>query len=234
MKKKKETEPEVKFSCEFCRRNFIKEGSLLKHICEYKHRWLEKDRRGNQIGFQCWVDFHKKHTATKKEKTYEDFIRSAYYIAFIKFGNYAVEINCINIPRYVDYLLKEKIKVDVWISDSNYNLFLMDYLKTENPLDAVHRSVETCMKQAEEENMQLNDYLRYGNRNKICHLITSGRISPWLLYHSESGMKFLDELNDDLVKIVYDYINPVQWAIKFKKEQDNVTEVKALLQELKW
>ncbi len=234
MKKKKEIEPEVKFSCEFCRRNFIKEGSLLKHICEYKHRWLEKDRRGNQIGFQCWLDFHKKHTATKKEKTYEDFIRSAYYIAFIKFGNYVVEINCINIPRYVDYLLKEKIKIDVWTSDSNYNLFLIDYLKTENPLDAIHRSVETCMKQAEEENMQLNDYLRYGNRNKICHLITSGRVSPWLLYQSESGMKFLDELNDDLVKIVYDYINPVQWAIKFKKEQDNVTEVKALLQELKW
>jgi hypothetical protein len=65
-------------------------------------------------------------------------------------------------------------------------------------------------------------------------LITSGRISPWLLYQSESGTKFLDDIQEDLIKFIYDYINPVQWAIKFNKEKDKVDEVKSLLKELKW
>jgi hypothetical protein len=207
---------------------------MLKHICEYKHRWLERDRRGNQIGFQSFVQFYKKHSAAKKEKTYEEFIKSAYYTAFVKFGNYCVDINALNVPRLVEYYLKENVKIDNWNSDLNYNVYLIDYLKCEDPLDAVHRSVESCIEYAEEEKIQSKDYLRYGSRNKICHLVVTGRISPWLLYHSESGTKFLDDIQEDLIKFIYDYINPVQWAIKFSKEQDNVGEVKSLLKELKW
>jgi len=207
---------------------------MLKHICEYKHRWLERDRRGNQIGFQSFVQFYKKHSTAKKEKTYEEFIKSAYYTAFVKFGNYCVDINALNVSRLVEYYLKENVKIDNWTSDINYNSYLIDYLKTEDYLDAVHRSVEICIENAEEEKIQSKDYLRYGNRNKICHLIVAGRISPWVLYQSESGTKFLDDIQEDLIKIIYDYINPVQWAIKFSKETDKVDEVKSLLKELKW
>jgi len=232
MKKKKVTDD--KMTCEFCKRSFVQEQSFLKHICEYKHRWLEKDRRGNQIGFQCYLEFYKKHSTSKKERTYEDFIRSAYYTAFVKFGAYAMEISCINIPRYIDYLLKEKVKIDTWTSDTVYTGFLLNYLKTEDHLDAIQRSVETCVELSEVENVKPNDLLRYGNRNKICHEITKGRLSPWLLYHSESGIKFIDDLNEDQVKIVYDYIQPTQWAIKFSKMTKEVEEAKNLLLELKW
>lgn len=232
MKKKKETNSE--FSCEFCKSGFVRETTLLKHICEYKHRWIERDRRGNQIGFHSWIQFYTKHSANRKEKTYEEFIRSAYYTAFVKFGNYCLEINNINIPRYVDYLLKEKIGIDTWNTDGNYTRFLIDYLKTEDPLDAVKRGVEHCLEQATEEKIQPNDYLRYGNRYKICYSITTGKISPWVLYQSESGVELLDKLAEDQVKMVYDYINPVQWAIKFNKESEKVAEVKSLLTELKW
>ena len=225
---------EINFGCEFCKRTFVRERTMLKHICEYKHRWLERDRRGNQIGFQSFVQFYKKHSTAKKEKTYEEFIKSAYYTAFVKFGNYCLEINALNVPRLVEYYLKENIKIDNWTSDLNYNSYLIDYLKTEDYLDAVHRSIEVCIECAEEEKIQSKDYLRYGNRNKICHLIVAGRISPWVLYQSESGTQFLDDIQEDLIKFIYEYINPVQWAIKFSKETDKVTEVKSLLKELKW
>jgi len=225
---------EINFGCEFCKRTFVRESTMLKHICEYKHRWLERDRRGNQIGFQSFVQFYKKHSTAKKEKTYEEFIKSAYYTAFVKFGNYCLEINALNVPRLVEYYLKENIKIDNWTSDLNYNSYLIDYLKTEDYLDAVHRSIEICIECAEEEKIQSKDYLRYGNRNKICHLIVAGRISPWVLYQSESGTQFLDDIQEDLIKFIYEYINPVQWAIKFSKETDKVTEVKSLLKELKW
>jgi len=121
---------EINFGCEFCNRTFVRESTMLKHICEYKHRWLERDRRGNQIGFQSFVQFYKKHSTAKKEKTYEEFIKSAYYTAFVKFGNYCLEINALNVPRLVEYYLKENIKIDNWTSDLNYNSYLIDYLKT--------------------------------------------------------------------------------------------------------
>ena len=223
-----ETKP-VKYSCEFCKREFLRESTILKHICEQKQRWLQKDLQGNRIGFQSFVQFYKKNSASKKTKTYEEFIKSPYYTAFVKFGNYCVDVNALNISRYTDWLVKNQISIDTWTSDTIYTRYLIDYLKVEDPLDAIARSVETTMDLAEKENILGKDYLRYGNTNKICYAVTTGKISPWMLYQSDSGVKFLDKLNPDHVKMIVDYINPEQWALKFHREPENVRTVKEIL-----
>lgn len=218
-----------KYECEFCNRSFLRESTILKHICEQKQRWLNKDLQGNRIGFQVWVQFYKKNSSAKKTKTYEEFIKSAYYTAFVKFGNYCVDIGCVNVSRFADWLLKNQIRLDTWTSDTNYTKFLIEYIKIEDPLDAIHRSVETMMKLSEEMGILPKDVFRFGNTNKVCHAIVSGKISPWMLYQSESGVQFLDKLNPDHVKMILDYINPEQWALKFHKEPENVRTVKEIL-----
>jgi hypothetical protein len=202
---------------------------MIKHLCENKRRWQDKDQPGNRIGYQAWVEFYKKNTASKKPKTYVDFAKSAYYIAFVKFGHYCVDIKCINVSKYADWLLKNKIKIDSWCSDANYNLFLIQFLKDEDAMDAIARSIETTINFAKEENIQSKDYLRYGNRNRICHLITNGKISPWMFYQSASGIEFIEQLDEGQQRLVIDYINPEQWAIKFKRSPEKVAEVKELL-----
>lgn len=217
------------YGCEFCGRSFARESTITKHICEYKHRWLEKDRAGNRIGFQAWLQFYKKNSASGKNRTYEEFIKSAYYTAFVKFGNYCVDINALNISRFADWLLKNQIKIDTWCTDSTYTKYLIEYLRVEDPLDAIARSVETTLSLAESAGILSKDVLRYGNVNRICHSITTGKISPWMLYQSDSGKKFLDNLNESQVNIIFDYINPELWAIKFKREPENVKQVKEIL-----
>jgi hypothetical protein len=202
---------------------------MVKHICENKRRWQDKDQQGNRIGFQCWLQFYVKNTATKKQRTYLDFIKSSYYLVFVKFGHYCVNINALNIMRYADWLMKNKIKIDSWCSDSNYTKFLIDYLKDEDPLDAIARSIETSIKLAKSENVQSKDCLRYCNKNKICYAITSGKISPWMIYQSESGVKFVESLDVTQQKMILDYINPEQWAVKFHRDIIKVAEVKELL-----
>jgi len=228
-KKTEATDKTIKYGCDFCNREFLRESTMAKHLCENKQRWMNKDMQGNRIGFQSWLQFYKKNTSTKKNKTYEEFIRSAYYTAFVKFGSHCANINAINISRYVDWLLKNQIKIDTWASDSVYTKYLIEYLRIEDPLDAIARSVQTTMDLAEKEGIVPKDYLCYGNPNKICHSITNGKISPWMLYHSDSGIKFLDCLNESQVKMVIDYINPELWKIKFNREPENVKQVKELL-----
>jgi hypothetical protein len=125
--------------------------------------------------------------------------------------------------------LKNNIKIDTWASDSVYTKYLIEYLRIEDPLDAIARSVQTTMDLAEKEGIVPKDYLCYGNTNKVCHSITNGKISPWMLYQSDSGVKFLDSLNESQVKMVIDYINPELWKIKFNREPENVKQVKELL-----
>jgi hypothetical protein len=227
----KETEEisKPKYGCEFCGRNFLRESTVLKHICEYKHRWLEKDRLSNRLGFQAWLEFYKKNSASKKQKTYEEFIKSAYYTAFVKFGSYCVDINALNVSRFADWLVKNQIKIDTWTTDSIYTKYLIEYLRTEDPLDAIHRSVEATIELAAKETIQSKDYLRYGNVNRICLEVTRGRISPWMLFQSKSGVDFMDRLDSMQVKIIIDYIDPEKWALKFHREPENVSTVKEIL-----
>jgi hypothetical protein len=202
---------------------------MMKHLCENKRRWQDKDQPGNRIGYQAWVEFYKKNTTSKKPRTYVDFTKSAYYIAFVKFGHYCVDIKCINVVRYADWLLKNQIKIDSWCSDTNYTKFLIEYLKTEDPLDAIARSIESTMAISKDSGIETKDCLRYANRNKLAYAVTTGKISPWMLYQSESGVKFLEELDESQQKMIIDYINPEQWAIKFRRNTELVTQAKELL-----
>jgi hypothetical protein len=102
-------------------------------------------------------------------------------------------------------------------------------LRVEDPLDAITRSIHTSIDLSQIEHIQSKDYLRYGSVNKICYEITKGKISPWILYQSDSGLKFLDTLNEAHIAMIIDYINPELWKIKFNREPENVKQVKELL-----
>jgi hypothetical protein len=190
---------------------------------------MNKDAHGNRIGFQAWMRFYTKNSPNTKKRTYIDFIKSSYYTAFVKFGNYCVDVNAINISRYVDWLLKNQISIDSWNTDTSYTKFIISHLKDEDPLDAIARSIETTIGLAETEKIQTKDCLRYGNKNRVCYAITAGKISPWMLYQSESGKEFLDKLDESQVKLIMDYIQPEQWAIKFKRDKNIVPQVQELL-----
>lgn len=227
-KKKAETK---NYKCEFCGGSFLRETTLFKHLCESKRRWQDKDKHGNRIGFNAWLQFYSKNSASKKKRDYSDFIKSAYYIAFVKFGTYCVDVNAVNVSRFVDWLLNNKVKVDTWNTDTVYTRFLLSYLKEEDPYDAIARSIETTVALSENDKIQAKDVLRYGNRNKICYAITTGKISPWMLYNCESGVKFLDELDETQVKMILEYINPEQWAVKFKRDKNVTVQIKQVLKE---
>jgi hypothetical protein len=226
---KKNSVTKSEFSCEFCNRSFQRETTMIKHLCENKRRWQDKEQPGNRIGFQSWLNFYTKNTGTKKKKTYTDFTKSAYYIAFVKFGHYCVDIKCINVSRYADWLLKNQIKIDSWCSDKNYTSFLIEYLRTEDHMDAIARSIETTIDMSKDAGIATKDCLRYANKNRIAYAITTGKISPWMLYQSESGVEFLSNLDESQQKMIIDYINPEQWAIKFRRNNEMVTQVKELL-----
>jgi hypothetical protein len=49
------------------------------------------------------------------------------------------------------------------------------------------------------------------------------------LYQSESGVQFLESLDVTQQQMIIDYINPEQWAIKFLRDKEILTQVKELL-----
>lgn len=204
------------FQCAYCKKQFARETSIEVHMCEPKRRRLDKTERGVELGFQAYVRFYETMQGSAKFKTYDDFCESAYYKAFVKFGRYCVSTKTINPKQFMEWLLKHQKKIDKWASDQLYTEYLLDYLKVENVSDALSRAIEYSIDWAEKHSAPAHDCLRYGNSNAICYAIVTGRISPWVLYNSKSGTKFLSELSTEQVAMIWPYIDSDLWQKKFQ------------------
>ena len=220
------------YTCKYCEKPFRKETTLLAHLCEAKRRHTQRDETGVQWGLKSYLRFYEFSQGSAKLKSYEDFAKSPYYNAFVKFGRYCVGIRCINFITFTDWLLKNNKKLDHWCSDRLYGEWLLEYLKRENTRDALERAIKEMQEYAEintELRNGFTDYFRYGNANRICHHITTGRISPWVIFNCDSGIQFLETLNETQLTIVMPWINPDYWQRRFQDYMADTEEAKTIL-----
>ena len=159
--------------CEFCQRTFQKSSTLAVHMCEPKRRRSESQERGVQLGYQAFLRFFQTTQGSTKLKTYDDFVDSNYYRAFVKFGRYCVDVRVIAPEHFLDWLLKHNKKIDHWCKDSLYEEYLVEYLKHEPMTEAMDRAIKEMQNYADQSSglAAWTDYFRFGNSNRICHLI---------------------------------------------------------------
>ena len=222
------------YTCQFCQKDFIKESSLAVHSCEPRRRRQEQSERGVQLGLQAYLKFYQLTQGSARLKTFDDFADSPYYRAFVKFGRYCVDIRAINPARFIEYVLKQNKKIDHWCRDSIYTEYLLDYLRVENVNDALARAIEFGITWQEQTSNPAHDCLRYGNSNAMCHAITTGRISPWIIYNSESGQQFLSELSTEQIAMIWSYIDSDVWMKKFQDYPADQEYAKDILTKAGW
>ena len=220
--------------CRYCKKEFSKETTLAVHVCEPKRRFQEQNERGVQLGFQAYIKFYEVTQGSAKLKTFEHFAESSFYRAFVKFGRHCVAIKAINPARFTEWLIKQNKKIDYWCKDSIYTEYLLDYLRVENVNDALARAIEFSMNWAEQSGHPAHDCLRYGNSNAIAYAVTTGRISAWVLYNSESGLKFLSELDATQVAMVWPYIDSEVWIKKFADYMADQEYARDILKKAGW
>lgn len=203
-------------------------------MCEPKRRRMQKDEPGVRLGFQAYIKFYESMQGSAKNKTHDDFCESSYYGAFVKFGRYCVNTHVINPPQFMNWLLKNSKKIDRWCSDQLYTEYLIQHLLVEAVDDALKRAIEHSIKWEEVTGHPAKDILRYGNANALCYDITAGRISPWVIYNSASGVEFLGNLSTEQVAIIWPYINSDAWHKKFSNYPADQEFVKDILKTAGW
>jgi hypothetical protein len=189
---------------------------------------------GVQIGLQAYLRFYETAQGSSRLKSFDDFASSAYYRAFVKFGRYCQSIRAINVPRFVDWLLRQNKKIDHWCRDSVYAEYLLEYLRSEHVDDALSRALEQSIVWNEETGNPSNDYLRYGNPNAICYAISTGRVSAWVLYNCDSGTEFLENLNQDQISMIWPYVDTDYWQRRFGDYAADVAYARDILTKAGW
>ena len=124
------------YKCIHCGKSFLKEKTLMAHMCEPKRRHLQKDEKRVQVGFMTFNKFYTQ-VQKSKEKTYAEFCKSSYYNAFVKFGSFVTNVQCLYPEKFIDVGIAEQnlIGVATGLSSENFNVFL------ELPLKVITRKL---------------------------------------------------------------------------------------------
>ena len=180
----------------------MKERTLYAHMCEPKRRSMQKDEKRVQAGFMAFNRFYQLTQGAKKQKTYEEFCKSSYYNAFVKFGSFINNVGPLYPDRFIDYVIKSGVKLDHWCRDELYETYLYDMIKTEPVESAVQRTIQNMMDWADLSQAQFNHYFKYVNLNRAVHDIKNGKISPWVILNSKTGKEMLNRFSDEQLDLI--------------------------------
>jgi hypothetical protein len=202
-------------------------------MCEQKSRHLQKNEKRVQYGYQTFVKFYQISANFNGTKTYDEFCKSPFYNAFVKFGSFISNVKPLYPEKYIEWILRSGVKIDKWCDDSLYEKYVVELIFKENVETALERSIGTMVEWAAENNSSWNHYFYYVNYNRAVWHIKDGKISPWLLLNSESGKTLLQKFTDEQLSLIFSVMDPQKWSIKFKKHPADLQLVKEIIKESK-
>lgn len=217
------------YKCEYCGKSFARERTLSVHMCEKKRRHLSKSDKDIQLAFRVYQLFYKIATNTKALKTFEDFSSSQYYLGFVKFSRYCIDLKVDDVESFVKWLLTNQKSLDRWASDTNFIQWTKERLKKESPDRGIERTILFLQEWQEETGNNFNEYFNIVSPNIAVFHICSGKINPWVIYSSSSAMNLIERLNQEQLNMVIDYIDPDFWEKKIKMQKDDHQWVKSVL-----
>jgi hypothetical protein len=200
-------------------------------MCEPKRRFMQKDERRVQSGFYVYNRFFKITQTNKEEKTYEDFCKSPYYNAFVKFGSFMSNVNPLYPDRYIDWIIRSGIPLDKWCKEELYDKYIIDLIKSENVESASERTIQTMCEWGEKNKAQWNHYFLYANLNRITYDVRDGKVSPWILLNSDNGLSALKKLNDEQLNTIGPMIDVIYWSDIFKTQKQDTDFIKNIIKE---
>jgi len=215
--------------CKFCKKGFSTERTLANHMCKNKKRYAEKDSTASRLGFRVFQRFFALTTHSKKPKTFEDFMSSSYYVGFVKFGRHLTTIEPIDTELFVDFVIKNGVKLNDWEKEHVYDAFVDDFVKREPVEKALERSVIFMDKWTTGKNLELSNFFREITATEATYVIKMGKISPWVIFLAGSATELLDEFNDEQFGIIESKIDPKFWQGKMIKYKEDVTFAKEIL-----
>ena len=203
----------------------------MVHVCEQKRRALQKGEKRVQLGYIAFNQFYKLSAGAKKDKTYEEFCKSQYYNAFVKFGSFVSNVKPLYPEKYINYVVTSGVKLDQWCREEMYETYAVALIKKEGVETAVERSVNTMFDWAEENNSIWNHYFNYVSANQAVWHIKDGKISPWVILNCKTGKDLLGKFSDEQLSMIYNILDPKHWAVRFKRHPKDVQLVKDVARE---
>lgn len=219
------------FKCEYCKAVYKRKSAWLKHKCTQTKRLALKDTEAFSLALDCWSMFRNSQFFYKKRKIEDSvqFIQTREFKLFYALGEFLVKIKPVNSDQYVKWLLDSKISPKKWCNDRTYEEWLSFFIKNEDPLKAVSRSLDYIVERCNSAKFDVANYFSEEDPGWILFRLQTGHLSPWFILASTKAHLFLKRLDEEQTNVLEKVMNVYYWDIRVKRNQDTFESVCQLL-----
>lgn len=219
------------FVCPFCQREFSREKTITSHLCEQRRRFDQKDSKFARYGYEAFVEIQCKFFGKQSKKSEEDFRKSDFYLACVRWGHFVLDIHVLDVKQYLSWLLIKNIPIDQWDKDEIYDFWLQYYVFVESAWDAFERSITKMTVWGKETGKPYEKYFSEAGDARILTDVRKGWISGWAVFNCKSGREWLNNLAQGDLELVWLWLDPSRWKIQFAKFPDEVEKISAICKE---
>jgi hypothetical protein len=216
------------WKCNYCNKTFSREKSFLTHECNGKKRFEQMKTPIGQAAYASYNQWMK--SKRHSEQSVNTFTTSRYYATFIRFSEYCIKLS-IDANSFIKFIAQKHndLLPTLWMNSSVYALYLKHYDDLNDPWDQVIESQNFVEKKAEILECEPDLTFQVMGFRQVLEAVRLKKISPWFLFTSKIGLKFLHSLEKDDYKIIEGVINYEAWSQRFHDNEKLVLELQAIL-----
>jgi hypothetical protein len=149
----------------------------------------------------------------------------------MKFGNHLINLNVLEPNKFIDYVIKNNLRLNNWTHDIVYENYITELLKSEAPESALARNIELMQKWSQQSGEPWYDFFRKVSPMQAVAWIQAGRISPWVLYNADSAEILIDRCGPEQISMIQKYAKIPQWKIRFNQNKESADWIRVTLRQ---
>ncbi len=223
------------YKCRFCDKEYKKENTVLTHACIKRDRYNDRESRLMREAYRLYMLFMDAHKfqMKKNEEPLMQFIKSRYFNDFYEFAQYILSNEILNKENFILYVLTSGLSVYEWRSHKTYEEWVLKCIRNEHPRRAIERSINAIVEWGIATDNEWTDFFDNVSTERAILWFETGKVSPWLIYVAspESGNKLLNRFSDSEIDYLVKFIDPTYFKILQIRYQDEVMDIRNLLNE---
>lgn len=221
----------MNYLCEYCGSSFVNAKNLEKHLCDNKKKSLivqSKLGKSAFIDYKIWRQKRGYAAATNYS-----FLTSRYFKSFINFVEFSKEKLIPDKEGYINLMIEKNVEPSHWTRAEYYDYYKEMFDKIYSPIKQYEMSLDYLMRLSNAANCKLSEILDNVPPIDLMKLISSRKLSPWLLLFMNSFQDLLKyKLSTENKLLMNAIINFDIWKNKLSKNTSDAEAIRSAVRRL--
>lgn len=213
------------WSCEYCKRDFVRETMFMNHKCPEHERIEELKTPRGQAAYSYYSIWMK--ALKRSVPNIETFSNSRQYNYFTKFHDWVIKAAVPNISTYIQLMVEADVKPVMWCRTTTYELYLAAYDKMVTPEIQFLESMDRLKHIAETNNVKPSEVYNFLGPIELAKLIRKRKLSPWFLCTSHRFIRWAMALPEFERELIIQASGIGAFTAKLKSNQRLTAEFRA-------